>query len=162
MNHIANILLVKREQMTRYIQGGVEGYGDAAVQAYRRIKDAVEIAERDAALGLIVDEEAQCVRGVQVEEDTDSRALLNAALGALRVTTAMHEPRPLSIYVHAPALVVLTYKQTIRKIARANLQLPGEEEEIELYYHVNDRINVRNKNGQNVCGYFINKNIYIN
>lgn len=113
--------------MTRYIQGGVEGYGDAAIKAYRRIKDAVEIAERDTALRLIVDEEAQCVRGIQVEEDTDGRALLDASLSALRVTATVHEPRPLPIYVHAPALVVLTCEQTIRKIARADLQLRGKE-----------------------------------
>lgn len=115
--------------MTRHIQGGVKGYGDTAVQAYRRIEDAVEIAERDAALGLVVDEEAQCVRGVQVEEDADSRALLNATLGALRVTATVHEPRPLPVYVHAPALVVLTCKQTSRKMARASLQLPRKEED---------------------------------
>lgn len=116
--------------MTRYIQGGVEGYGDAAIKAYRRIEDAVEIAERDAALRLIVDEEAQCVCGVQVEEDTDGRALLNASLGALRVTAAVHEPRSLPIYVHAPALVVLTCQQTSHKIAPADLQLRGRKEDL--------------------------------
>lgn len=149
--------------MTRYIQGGVEGDGDAAVQANCRIKDAVEIAERDAALRLIVDEEAQCVRGVQVEEDTDSRALLNAALGALRVTAAVHEPRPLPIYVHAPALVVLACKQ-IAKLRELIFSFRARKRRIELSYRVNGRTSVRDKNGKHLSMevYFISKNIYIN
>ncbi|KYQ54742.1 hypothetical protein ALC60_06344, partial [Trachymyrmex zeteki] len=58
LNHIANILLVKCEEMTRHVESGVKGYGYAAIQTDRRIKDTVEIAEGDAALRLVVDEEA--------------------------------------------------------------------------------------------------------
>ncbi|TGZ53234.1 Uncharacterized protein DBV15_01589 [Temnothorax longispinosus] len=58
LNHIANVLLVKREEMTRHVECGVKRHGYAAIQTDRRIKDAVEIAEGDAALRLIVDEEA--------------------------------------------------------------------------------------------------------
>ncbi|KYN43701.1 hypothetical protein ALC56_01963 [Trachymyrmex septentrionalis] len=58
LNYIANVLLVKCEEMTRNIESGVKGYGYAAIQTDRRIKDAVEIAEGDAALRLVVDEEA--------------------------------------------------------------------------------------------------------
>ncbi|EGI66964.1 hypothetical protein G5I_04480 [Acromyrmex echinatior] len=57
LNHITNVLLVKCEEMTRNIESGVKGYGYAAIQTDRRIKDAVEIAEGDAALRLVVDEE---------------------------------------------------------------------------------------------------------
>lgn len=117
LNHVADVLLVKREQMTRHVQSGVKGHGDAAIQADRRIKDAVEIAERDAALRLIVDEEAQRVRGVQIEQHADSRTLLNATLCPLRVMAAVHEPRPLSVDVHTPAFVVLTCGQSC-KVAR--------------------------------------------
>ncbi|KYN30118.1 hypothetical protein ALC57_00450 [Trachymyrmex cornetzi] len=58
LNHIANVLLVKCKEMTRHIESGVEGYGYAAIQTDCRVKDAVEIAEGDAALRLVVDEEA--------------------------------------------------------------------------------------------------------
>lgn len=119
--------------MTRHVQGGVEGYGDAAIKAYRRIEDAVEIAERDTALRLIVDEEAQRVRGVKVEEDADGRALLDATLGALRVSASVHEPRPLPVYVHAPALVVLTCEQGEEAKFRASRPpASGKEEKFEL------------------------------
>jgi len=97
--------------MTRHVKSGVKGHGYTAIQTDRRIKDAVKIAEGDAALRLVVDKEAQRVRGVQVEKDADGRALLNATLRALCVTAAVHEPRPLSVYVHAPAFVVLTCVQ---------------------------------------------------
>lgn len=43
---------------------------------------------------------------VQVEEDSDSRARLDATLAALVMHVGVHEPRPLLIYVHAPAFVV--------------------------------------------------------
>lgn len=151
--------------MTRHVQGGVEGYGNAAVKTYRRIENAVEIAKRDAALRLIVDEEAQCVRGVQVEEDADGRALLDAALGALRVTAAVHEPRPLPVYVHAPALVVLTCEQDD---SRNCASLPSSFEErrrrVAVYPREwqNERWNVRNKDGPYVRGnIFEIKNKYI-
>lgn len=97
--------------MARHVERGVKGHRYAAIQADRRVKDAVEIAEGDAALRLVVDEEAQRVRGVQVEENADGRALLDATLRALCVTAAVHEPRPLPVYVHAPAFVVLTCGQ---------------------------------------------------
>lgn len=108
---------MKGQQVTRHVQGGVEGHRDAAVQADSRVKHAVEVAEGDTTLRLIVDEEAQRVRSLEVEEDADGRALLNATVCPLRVTAAVHEPRALSVYIHAPALVVLTCGQTIRNIA---------------------------------------------
>ncbi|KYM91379.1 hypothetical protein ALC53_01447 [Atta colombica] len=56
LNHITNVLLVKCKKMTWNIESGMKGYGYAAIQTDRRIKDAVEIAEGDAALRLVVDE----------------------------------------------------------------------------------------------------------
>ncbi|KYN04911.1 hypothetical protein ALC62_04296 [Cyphomyrmex costatus] len=58
LNHIANILLVKCKEMTRHVESSMKGYGYAAIQTDRRIKDAIEIAEGDTALRLVVDEEA--------------------------------------------------------------------------------------------------------
>lgn len=93
--------------MTRHVQGRVKCDGHAAVKAHGWIKYTVEIAERDPALRLVVDEETEGVRGVQVQEDTHRRTLLHAAFGPLRVSATVHEPGTLSVYVHAPTLVVL-------------------------------------------------------
>lgn len=135
LNNVTDVLLVKRQQVTRHVQRGVEGHRDTAVQTDRRIKDAIEVAERDAALRLVVDEEAQGVRGLEVEEHADGRALLYATVRPLRVTAAVHEPRALPVYVHAPALVVLTCGQTIRNIAP-----PRGTSEACSVCHANDRM----------------------
>jgi len=92
LNHVVHVLLVEGEQVTRHVQGGVEGDGDSAVEADRWIKHAVEVAEGDATLRLVVDEEAQRVRGIEVKEHADGRALLHAALRPLRVAATVHEP----------------------------------------------------------------------
>lgn len=98
---------MQRQQVSGHVQRCVQGDGDPAVQAHRRVEHAVEVAERDPSLGLVVDEEAQGVGGVQVEEHAHRRALLHPAFGPLRVAATVHEPRTLPIYVHAPTLVVL-------------------------------------------------------
>lgn len=100
----------------------MQGNGDPAIKTNRRIEDTVEVAEGDVALGLVVDEEAQGVSDVEVEEEADGRALLHAALHALGVTTAVHEPRALTVDVHAPAPVVFAWKEE------------EEEEWIEMMY----------------------------
>lgn len=98
-------------EVSGHVQGRVQGDGHPAIQTHRRIKNAVEVAERDVALGLVVDEEAQSVSDVQVQEKADCRTLLDATLGALGVTTTVHEPGTLAVDVHAPAPVVLAWKQ---------------------------------------------------
>ena len=108
------------EEVARHVEGSVQGDGDAAVEAHGRIEDAVEVAEGDAALGLPVDEEAQRVRRVEVEEHADGRALLDAALGALGVHAPVHEPRALPVYVHAPAPVVLACPRDISFLCHWN------------------------------------------
>lgn len=70
----------------------VKAHRHAAIETDRRIEYAVEIVEGDAALRLIVDEEAQRVGRVEIEENTDGRSLLHSALGPLGVTAAVHKP----------------------------------------------------------------------
>ena len=107
MNRVRHVLLVQRQQMTRHVQRRVQGDSHPAVQANSRIEHAVQIAKRDSPLWLIVDKETKRVRGVQIQENAHRRALLHATFGSLRVSSAMHEPRTLPIYVHAPTFVVL-------------------------------------------------------
>ncbi|KOC68973.1 hypothetical protein WH47_09530 [Habropoda laboriosa] len=92
--------------MTRHVQGRVQSNRHPSIQADGRIKDAVEVPERDPSLRLIVHEEAKRVSGVQIQEDAHRRTLLHATLGPLRVSSAVHEPRTLPVYVHAPTFVV--------------------------------------------------------
>lgn len=98
---------MQRQQVSRHVQRCVQSDGHPAVQAHGRVKNAVEIAERDPTLGLVVHEEAEGVSGVQIEEHAHRGTLLHPPLGPLRVAPSVHEPRTLPVYVHAPTLVVL-------------------------------------------------------
>lgn len=85
---------------------------DSPVETDGGVKHAVEVSEGDRALWFFVYEEREGVL-VEVEQDANGGAHMDAPLDSLFVSTCVLEPGALTVNVHGPALVIFSYRKKL-------------------------------------------------